>query len=70
MSPVVYEAPEVARLLNVKVSRVYDLARKGLIPSVRLGRHVKVPIAAFEAWLAGGGTALPGGWRVEPESHV
>jgi excisionase family DNA binding protein len=67
MSPMVYDVNEVAALLKLTPARVYDLARKSLMPHVRLGRQVKVPIEAFERWLANGGTALPGGWRLEPE---
>jgi len=34
-------AEEVARLLQVRTSWVYDAARRGAIPHVRLGRYVQ-----------------------------
>ena len=43
---------EVGALLNLTPARVYQLARAGLIPTVRLtpGR-IRVPRAAFDRWL-------------------
>lgn len=48
--------PEVAELLAVRRSRAYQLARDGVIPSVRLGVQVRVDPARFEAWLRSGGS--------------
>ena len=45
--------PEVATILGVSVGRAYELARRGAIPSVRLGRQVRVDRIALEKWLAG-----------------
>ncbi len=39
--------PEVAKLLRVNTARAYELARTGAIPSVRLGRQVRVSHAAL-----------------------
>ena len=55
--------PEVARVLRVRPARVYELARQGLIPTVRLGRQVRVQEEALHQWIADGGQALSGGWR-------
>ena len=33
---------EVAQMLDVSPARIYELARSGRIPSVRLGRQVRV----------------------------
>lgn len=35
------EASDVAALLRIPVSSVYEYARRGEIPSVRLGKHVR-----------------------------
>lgn len=44
---------EVAQELSVSRTRAYQLAAEGQIPSVRLSeRRIRVPRAAFEAWLA------------------
>jgi putative molybdopterin biosynthesis protein len=56
-------AQQVAVLLQVPTARVYQLAREGLIPTVRLGRQVRVSASALNEWIADGGRALPDGWR-------
>ena len=55
----------IAELLDVKQSRVYDLAQQDLIPHIKLGRQVRFDLDKVEAWLEAGGQALPGGWRQE-----
>jgi excisionase family DNA binding protein len=44
-------ADEVAELLRVPVPRIYELARQGQIPHMRLGRQVRFRQEAVEAWL-------------------
>jgi excisionase family DNA binding protein len=56
-------AQQVAVLLQVPTARVYQLAREGLIPCVRLGCQVRVSASALNDWIADGGRALPNGWR-------
>ena len=56
-------AEEAAQLLRISVARLYELARTRKIPVVRLGRQVRIPAAALQAWIAVGGSPLPGGWR-------
>ncbi|MFZ5769771.1 MAG: helix-turn-helix domain-containing protein [Bacillota bacterium] len=34
---------EAARLLRLKRSTAYELVRRGFIPSIRLGRFIRVP---------------------------
>lgn len=43
---------EVAARLGVTVRQVHRLARQGRIPHIRRGRLIRVPVAAWEAWLA------------------
>lgn len=60
-------APIIPRMTAQGLRR---LAREGLFPPgvlVRLGRRVYFSRLAFEAWLAAGGRALPGGWRRAPK---
>ena len=59
--------PEAARLLRVKVARGYELARTGQIPTVRLGRQVRVDAERLAVFIREGGASLPGGWRRKPE---
>jgi excisionase family DNA binding protein len=44
-------AGDLAALLGVSRSRVYQLIAEGELPAVRQGRSVRVPRAAWEAWL-------------------
>jgi excisionase family DNA binding protein len=53
--------PWLAERLNVTSARAYELVRTGVVPSVRLGRQVRVDPAAVERWIAAGGTAANGG---------
>jgi excisionase family DNA binding protein len=59
-------AEELAEHLGVSKQRVYELARLGLLPCVRLGRAVRFATQAVEAWISSGGRPLPGGWRRIP----
>ena len=43
--------PQVAERLNLPESYAYDLARRGVIPVVRLGKYVRVPLAELKAWV-------------------
>jgi excisionase family DNA binding protein len=50
-----YTADQVAELLQTSTDRVYQMAREGRIPHVRLGkRSIRFPRHAFHAWLDGG----------------
>lgn len=59
---------QVSEALKVKPHRVYELIREGLLPSVRLGRQVRISEAALRAWIERGGKTLPGGWRKATET--
>jgi len=55
-------AKQVACILKIQLCTVYDLARKGTLPSVRVGsRIVRFRKSSIEKWLAdhesGGGDA-------------
>lgn len=47
---------EVADRLRVGIGTAYRLMRSPGFPSVRVGGQIRVPVAAFEAWLAAGGS--------------
>lgn len=57
---------EAAALLGVSRARCYELVRQRVIPAVHLGRQVRFDPLAIQAWLAGGGSRLQGGWRRGP----
>lgn len=43
-------AAEVAHELGVTTGRVYQLIHAGIIPAIRLGKAVRIPRAAWDAW--------------------
>ncbi len=42
---------EASAVLNICRSKVYELLKSGSIPSVRLGRSVRVPAKALYEWI-------------------
>jgi excisionase family DNA binding protein len=64
---------EIAKRLDMHRSGVYKLIQDGELPHIRIGRAVRVPLPAFEAFVrraeaagsAGGGVAAP-----EPPGRV
>jgi excisionase family DNA binding protein len=54
---------EVADRLCVSLQRAYEMGRCGLLPTVRLGRQIRVDEAQLMSWIQSGGRALPGGWK-------
>lgn len=48
--------PEAAKLLRIGRNLAYELVSQGEIPSVRLGRLIRVPRAALEERLGADGT--------------
>lgn len=51
--------PEAAVVLGVSAARTYELIRVGILPSVRLGRQVRIDLAALEEFVRAGGRGLP-----------
>ena len=45
--------PEAARRLGIGRNQGYEAARNAQIPTIRLGRRLVVPLAAFERMLRG-----------------
>jgi excisionase family DNA binding protein len=58
-------AEEVARVLGVGRSKVFEMFRTGDLPVLRMGRCVRVPRSALAAWIEAQteSSAVPG-WRV------
>ena len=57
---------ECAEILGVTKPRAYELLRQRIVPSVRLGRQVRVDEDQLRKFIASGGRSLPGGWRQQP----
>lgn len=49
MEDLAYEPGELAKALKMSVSGLYKAARKGNLPSVRVGRRVLFPKAPIDA---------------------
>lgn len=57
---------ELADILDVSKARAYELIRTGLIPSVRLGRQVRVDAQQLGEWIDRGGSGGAGGGSPQP----
>jgi PTS system nitrogen regulatory IIA component len=42
---------EVARYLRISIAKAYQMAARGELPTVRMGRTVRVRADRLEAWL-------------------
>ena len=49
----VLTVPEAGRVLGLKVHTAYRAARNGEIPTIRIGRRIRVPKAQLQRMLAG-----------------
>lgn len=50
-------AKEVSVAWQIPLPRVYELARTGVIPCVRLGRQIRFDETTLRQWTSRGGTA-------------
>ena len=51
VNPLVYDIHEIADILGIGRSAAYEAAKRGDIPTIRIGKLIKVPKAAFHAML-------------------
>jgi len=51
MEKLTYNAQEVATVLGVSKSHVYQLLKENRLPVLKLGRRKVVPISALEQWI-------------------
>src|SRR5712692_906736 len=49
--PLLLDASEAAKLLSLSRAKVFDLAHSGEIPSIRIGRAMRVPRDQLVAWI-------------------
>jgi excisionase family DNA binding protein len=47
--PILYRVDEAARMLSISRSEAYALVAKGLLPHVRIGSMIRIPVAALKA---------------------
>jgi len=48
---------ETADVLRIGRGKTYELVREGVVPSIVLGRSIRIPKTALERMLGGGGNA-------------
>jgi excisionase family DNA binding protein len=51
LEPLLLRAAEVAQLLAIGRSKVYEMMSTGELPTVRIGTAVRVPAKALEEWV-------------------
>ncbi len=44
-------AEEAASVMGVSRSRIYELMRQGSLPRIHIGRSVRIPTQAVQAWV-------------------
>jgi excisionase family DNA binding protein len=52
---------QVAQRLAIGTTLAYELVGRGVIPHIRIGRVLRVPLGALEAWISAGTRGLPPG---------
>jgi len=52
MEPLTLTVIDAARALGISRTKTYAMARSGELPTLRIGRAVRVPIAELRAWVA------------------
>ncbi|WP_041458719.1 excisionase family DNA-binding protein [Ammonifex degensii] len=48
---IAYSIPEFAAAVGLGKSLIYELVKRGEIPSIRVGRRILIPRSAAEEWL-------------------
>lgn len=51
MEKLAYNVEEVAEVLGISKSHVYQLAKEKQIPVLQLGKRIVFPISALEEWI-------------------
>ena len=51
-TPLLIDSREVARLLGLGRTKVFQMMLRGEVPTVRIGRSVRVPREGLVAWVA------------------
>ena len=50
-----YTVLEIAENIKLSPDRVYEAIRQGLLPSVHIGRQIRIEEQAFNEWVRQGG---------------
>jgi excisionase family DNA binding protein len=52
MEPLLLRPDEAAQALGIGRAKVYQLLAAGVLPSVRIGSTMRVPVEALREWIA------------------
>lgn len=47
-----YSVSEAGHAIGVSRNRAYELVRTGQLPSIRIGKTLRVPVSALQDWIA------------------
>lgn len=50
-SPALYTIPQAAKRLSISESKAWEMSRSGQLPTLKLGRSVRVPKDALDRWI-------------------
>lgn len=51
MEKLLLRPTEAAEVIGLGRSKMYELLAKGIVPSIRIGKSVRVPVAALRNWV-------------------
>jgi len=51
MEKLLLRATEAAEVIGLGRSKMYDLIAKGVVPSIRIGKSVRVPVEELRHWV-------------------
>ncbi len=51
MDKLLFKPAEVTEILGIGRSRVYEMLACGELPSVRIGRSIRIPASALRQWV-------------------
>jgi DNA binding domain, excisionase family len=51
MEKLLLRPTEAAEVIGLGRSKMYELLAKGIVPSIRIGKSVRVPVEDLRAWI-------------------
>jgi excisionase family DNA binding protein len=51
MDKLLLRPAEAAEVIGLGRSKMYELLAKGIVPSIKIGKSVRVPVAALRKWV-------------------
>lgn len=52
MEKILLKPTEAAEALSLGRTRVYEMLATGELPSIRIGRSIRLPVAALQRWIS------------------